>query len=124
MMNRKDLEGSGRDLILSHYSGIRLEGLRKTTATLSQDSWFPGPDLNPGPPEYEAGVLTTRPQLFVSLIYIKTQNKNIVILRTSNVTYNFCSLFYLITFYRTVLSIRIVNCEFRKHFGKAVLGLF
>jgi len=96
-MNRKDLEGSGRDLILSHYSGIRLEGLRKTTATLSQDSWFPGPDLNPGPPEYEAGVLTTRPQLFVSLIYIKTQNKNIVILRTSNVTYNFCSLFYLIT---------------------------
>jgi hypothetical protein len=26
------------------------------------DSWFPGRDLNPGPPEYEGGVLTTRPR--------------------------------------------------------------
>jgi hypothetical protein len=31
---------------------------------LSKDSWPPGQDLNPGPPEYEAGVLTIRPQQF------------------------------------------------------------
>jgi hypothetical protein len=39
---------------------IRLEGLRKTTKNLSQDNWSPDGDLNPGPPKYDAGVLTTR----------------------------------------------------------------
>jgi hypothetical protein len=57
----KDLVGSDRSLILRYYPGIRLEGLRKTTKILNQDSLSPGRDLNPGPPEYEAGVLTTRP---------------------------------------------------------------
>jgi hypothetical protein len=28
----------------------------------AQDSQFPGRDLNPEPPEYEAGVLTARPR--------------------------------------------------------------
>jgi hypothetical protein len=45
-----------------YYLGICLEGLRKTTKNLSQVSRSPGRDLNPGPPEYEAGVLTTRPR--------------------------------------------------------------
>jgi hypothetical protein len=31
MMNWKDLEGSGRGIIVRFYLGIRLEGLRKTT---------------------------------------------------------------------------------------------
>jgi hypothetical protein len=35
--------------------GICIEGLRKTTKNLSQDSWSPGRDLNTGPPKYEAG---------------------------------------------------------------------
>jgi hypothetical protein len=30
--------------------------------TLGQDSRSPGRDLNPGSPEYEAGVLITRPR--------------------------------------------------------------
>jgi hypothetical protein len=38
------------------YFGIFLEGLRKTKKNLSQDSWSPGRDLNPGPSEYEVGV--------------------------------------------------------------------
>jgi hypothetical protein len=45
---------------LRYYPGICLEGLTKTTKNLSQHSRSPGRDLNPGPPEYEAGVLTTR----------------------------------------------------------------
>jgi hypothetical protein len=45
---------------LRYYPRMCLEGLRKTTKHLSQDSRSPGRDLNPGPPEYEAGVLTTR----------------------------------------------------------------
>jgi hypothetical protein len=47
------------------YSGIRLEGLRKNTKNLSQDSEFPGRHLNPGPPEYEAGALTAQPRRLV-----------------------------------------------------------
>jgi hypothetical protein len=62
MMIEKDLEGSDRDLILWYSRGIRLESVRKTTETLSQDRRSLGQYLNPGPPEYEAGVLTTRPR--------------------------------------------------------------
>jgi hypothetical protein len=54
-----------RSLILRYYLGICLEGLRKIT-DISQDSRSQGRNLNTGPPEYEAGVLTTRPQRSVS----------------------------------------------------------
>jgi hypothetical protein len=40
-----------------HFTG----GLRKTTKNLSQDSWSLDQNLNLGPPEYKAGVLTTQP---------------------------------------------------------------
>jgi hypothetical protein len=57
-----ELEGkvaSGRGPTLKHHPGIRLEGLRKTTKNLNQDSRSSGRELKPGPPEYDAGVLTT-----------------------------------------------------------------
>jgi hypothetical protein len=47
---------------LSYYPGIRLDGLRKPTKTLDHYSRSPGQDLNPVPPEYEAGELITRPR--------------------------------------------------------------
>jgi hypothetical protein len=62
----KDLEGSGRCLILKYYHGTHLEGLRTPTKTLCDDSWHPGQNLNPGPFEYEGGVLTTRPRRSVT----------------------------------------------------------
>jgi hypothetical protein len=34
----------------------------KTTKNLGQDSWSPGRDLNPIPPEYEAWMLATQPR--------------------------------------------------------------
>jgi hypothetical protein len=37
-------------------------GTEQTTKNLSLDSWSSGRDLNPGPRECEAGVLTTRPR--------------------------------------------------------------
>jgi hypothetical protein len=43
---------------LRSYLGTRVEGLRKITKHLSQDSLSQGRDLNPEPPECEAGVLT------------------------------------------------------------------
>jgi hypothetical protein len=44
---------------LWYYPDICLDRLRKTVKTLSQDSWSPDRPLNLGPPECEAGVLTT-----------------------------------------------------------------
>jgi hypothetical protein len=45
---------------LRYCPGIGHKVLRKITKYLSQNSWSPGRDLNPGPLEYETGVLTTR----------------------------------------------------------------
>jgi hypothetical protein len=47
---------------LRNYTDICLEVLRKTTKDFCQDIRSPGRDLNPGPPEYEAGMLTTWPR--------------------------------------------------------------
>jgi hypothetical protein len=57
----KNVKGSGRGLIRYHPS-IFLEVLSKTTKTLSQDSRSSDRELNPGPPEYEAAMITTRPR--------------------------------------------------------------
>jgi hypothetical protein len=56
----KDLEGSDRVLILMYYPGIFLEGLRKVTKTLSQNSPSALQDMNPRPLKFEAGLLTSR----------------------------------------------------------------
>jgi hypothetical protein len=45
---------------LRNYSGISLVRLRKTTKDLGQYNPSPGRDFNPGPLEYEAGMLTIR----------------------------------------------------------------
>jgi hypothetical protein len=57
IMNWKRLGINGPGLTSRYYLGIRLEELRKTTKTPQE-----GRDLNPGAPEYEVGVLTTRPR--------------------------------------------------------------
>jgi hypothetical protein len=49
--------------ILKHYRG--LEKVRETTRNLSEDIRSPCRDLKQGPPEYEAGVLTTWLQYLV-----------------------------------------------------------
>jgi hypothetical protein len=56
------MEGSRPGLILRYYSRICPEDLRRTMKNLGQTSQSQGRDLNPGPPEYEAGVLNTQPQ--------------------------------------------------------------
>jgi hypothetical protein len=53
---------------LRYYLGICVEGLRQTTEKLIQASRSPGRDLNPGCPEYEAGVLTARLRLSVTVL--------------------------------------------------------
>jgi hypothetical protein len=49
-----------------YYRGICLEVVRKSTKNFSHDGRSSGRDLNPVPPEYEAGVLTTRLQFSIS----------------------------------------------------------
>jgi hypothetical protein len=70
------VEGSGRGLIYSTNPAVGLGGLRKTTKNLGQDSWSPGRDLNPGPPEYETGVLTTRSRRWVCSREVYDIDKN------------------------------------------------
>jgi len=60
MMNWKVFGRKRSWPILRYYPGIRLEGLRKTTKTSIRIAGRRGRDSNPGPPEYEAGVLTTK----------------------------------------------------------------
>jgi hypothetical protein len=62
MTNGKDLERGGRGIILRYHPGMLLEGLRKNTKNLSQDSRSQGRDWSPGFPQYEAGVYHTRPR--------------------------------------------------------------
>jgi hypothetical protein len=53
MMNWKGYERKWSWSNLWYYHGICLEGLRKTTKTVSQNSRSPCRDLNWGPSEYE-----------------------------------------------------------------------
>jgi hypothetical protein len=65
------LVGRGRNRSwpnLGYYPGICLYGLRKTTKNLSQVRQSVGRDLNPGPPEYVAGVLTTQLRCSVGVL--------------------------------------------------------
>jgi hypothetical protein len=50
-----------------YYLGICLKTMRKTTKNLSQDSQYSSRDSDPGPPGYEAEVLTTPPRHPVTL---------------------------------------------------------
>jgi hypothetical protein len=47
------------------------------TKNLSQDSQALGSNLNLGPPEYEAGVLTTRNMIFGYMIIIPIQGQEV-----------------------------------------------
>jgi hypothetical protein len=47
---------------LRYYSGTCMGGLRKTMKNLSHNDQSLGRDLDPGRPEYEAGVLTIQSQ--------------------------------------------------------------
>jgi hypothetical protein len=67
MMNRKEYERERSRPNVRHCPGICLEGVRKTMKNLGQDSRHSDQDLNPGPPEHEAGVLTIRPRRPVTL---------------------------------------------------------
>jgi hypothetical protein len=48
-------------LLYRHVS----EGTEENQENISQVSQSPGPDLNPGPPDYEPGVLTILPRCSV-----------------------------------------------------------
>jgi hypothetical protein len=74
MINWKGCERKRSWPNLRHCPGICLDGLRKTTKNLGQDSRSPGPDLNLGPPEYEAGVLTLDHDVS-SLASVKAKSK-------------------------------------------------
>jgi hypothetical protein len=62
-MYDKEFKGIWKKAVMAYLKVLSwhlLEGLRKNHKNVSQDSWSPGRDLNPGPSKYEAGVLTTQ----------------------------------------------------------------
>jgi hypothetical protein len=63
----KHLEESGSGLIFRYYPGISLEGLRKTTKNLNEDSRSPGRNLNLKSPEYEEVLTTQTRRLVINL---------------------------------------------------------
>jgi hypothetical protein len=73
MMNWKGFVRKWLRTNLRYYPGIRLEGAEENYENLSQDSRYPGRYFNPRPPEYEAGVLTTRPRRMVYIYVDKRQ---------------------------------------------------
>jgi hypothetical protein len=68
-----DIGESGRGLIFRYYISICMDGLRKITDNLSQDSRSSCLHLNAGLPEYEAWVLTSRPRRSVPLWTLTSQ---------------------------------------------------
>jgi hypothetical protein len=68
----KDVEGSGHGLILCYSARVCLNGLRKSMNYLNRDSRYPGRNLNPETPEYEAGALTTRQRSSVRIVTLWT----------------------------------------------------
>jgi hypothetical protein len=65
----KNMTGSGRGLVLRYFPGIYLEGLKKYTKILNQDERPLDRHVNPGLPQYEAGMLNTRPSRLVAAHY-------------------------------------------------------
>jgi hypothetical protein len=45
-----------KDECVPYVEEVRLDGLRKTTKTSSQNRWSPDREMKPNPPEYGAGV--------------------------------------------------------------------
>jgi hypothetical protein len=74
----KYLVGRCRGLILRSYFDIRLVTRSKTTKTSIRMAFCRGRDLKPGPPEYEAGVLTTRPRCSVVPVCTHSTQWNII----------------------------------------------
>jgi hypothetical protein len=92
---------SGCGLILRYYPGIHAERLRKITKTSIMIASHWGRDSNPGPTEYKAGVLTTRPRCSVSLLAISTSSN----LRRMHLRHTDSGWLALIGFKSTLLSL-------------------
>jgi hypothetical protein len=52
-----------------YYPSICMEGPIKHKRNLSQDNWSLDQDLNPGPLEYEVGLITNQPQCSIFPLY-------------------------------------------------------
>jgi hypothetical protein len=78
MMNWKGYERKRSWRNLRYYPSICPQGLRRTTKGLGQDSRSAGQDLNPGPPEYEAGVLVTQPRRSVTTYSATTERLYVI----------------------------------------------
>jgi hypothetical protein len=54
-----------KEAVVAYFKALSWHLSGRAELNLSQDSRFPGQDVKPGPPEYEAGVLNTQPRHLV-----------------------------------------------------------
>jgi hypothetical protein len=63
------MEGNGRGLIYGRLLCLLMPSGAEENHGHRQNSLYPSRDLNPGHRQYEAGVLITRPQLYLPLSF-------------------------------------------------------
>jgi hypothetical protein len=63
-----ELEGIWKEAVMALFEGTTTAFARKNTKNLNQESLSPGRYLNPGPHEYEARLLKTKPRRSVQLL--------------------------------------------------------
>jgi hypothetical protein len=87
------LERRGRSIILKTLTQYSPDRTAENHENLSQDTRFPGRDLNQRPPQYKAGVLTTLPRLPVRIMVTTTnkteQKEEQIILMTMKKKYSY-----------------------------------
>jgi hypothetical protein len=70
MISKYELKRSWKEAVVAYCKVLRHSpgGTKENHKDLSKESQSPDRDLKPGPPEYKADVLTTRPQCYISSI--------------------------------------------------------
>jgi hypothetical protein len=76
VINEKKIKGIRKKATVAHFE---VEGLRKTTKHLTLDSRSANRDLDPDPPEQEAGLLTIQLQCLIFGISLGFINRSYVI---------------------------------------------
>jgi hypothetical protein len=74
----EDFESMRNEAVVASFKALSRHlsgGTEENYEYISQDNWSPYQALNPGPPKYEAGVLTTLPRRSVYFILMIIFNK-------------------------------------------------
>jgi hypothetical protein len=81
----------------------------KPRKTLIRIAGHQGRDLNPGPPEYEAGVSTTRPRRSVVFNLIVTSNEVFTVTRPQSSSIENKNIIFILAFYEFLCIVKVYS---------------